>query len=299
MAVIILEGCDKTGKSTLAKELQERHGYKVIKCSNPKGDPYVEYVTKLLGEDNVIFDRFLYGELVYGPIYRRKSQLNANQVQNLELLLRSRDAVVVYCHAGVDFIKRKFTEENEDFAKAEHVERILSGYEDVLSRSTLRVIRRAIPTSDRLPEFTSVETPKVLVESRYIGDLNPEILFVGERNNVREKDRYKEVNLPFDFGRSSTILKSLIQEVGIKSFGITNAYKNHLAVSGEEQLNLLSSEVDTLNPRKVVALGSKAAHSLKSAGVKAVEMWHPSYLGRFKSAQLEDFIVKLKEVCEL
>ena len=44
MQVIILEGENKTGKTTLANFLKDKYGFKYVKCSQPKRDPYVEYI---------------------------------------------------------------------------------------------------------------------------------------------------------------------------------------------------------------------------------------------------------------
>ena len=43
--IIILEGLDKTGKSTLAKKLCKKHNATLIKVSQPKTtQPFKEYV---------------------------------------------------------------------------------------------------------------------------------------------------------------------------------------------------------------------------------------------------------------
>ena len=294
MSVIILEGCDKTGKTTLAKRLSEVTGYNIIKCSAPEGDPYIEYVSKLFNVDNVIFDRFCYGELVYGPIYRKKSQLSDVQLYNIELLLQARDAQLIYCYADQDFIVEKFKTEDETFAKEEDINQILLRYDDVVKNSRIKVSRHKIPTeSFEAPSVSSVS--HVLINSQYVGSLTPDVVFVGEKNNLNAMPKYKEFSLPFDFGRSSTILRKLIKDVGLTSYGMTNAFKHHLP--SDQQASTLRAEFDALKPRVVVALGNVAAKALKEVDVKHVVMWHPSFLGRFKGAQRADYLTKLQSLC--
>lgn len=84
MARVILEGCDKTGKSTIIKELCKKlkEPHLVIKYSAPHSDlppeqqktvqirNIVDGITALNMFDNVIMDRFSGGEYVYAPLKR-------------------------------------------------------------------------------------------------------------------------------------------------------------------------------------------------------------------------------------
>ena len=73
--VIILEGPDGGGKTTLAREL-EKHGFLYRhEGPPPLGRDQVEYYMRSLnqaieGPSDVVFDRLYLGELVYGPIIR-------------------------------------------------------------------------------------------------------------------------------------------------------------------------------------------------------------------------------------
>lgn len=81
MALIILEGLDRTGKTSVA-QMFERQGYELIHISAPsKGttpDQYIgEWVDLLtsLQTRNVVLDRSHYGELVWPQVYGRKPLL--------------------------------------------------------------------------------------------------------------------------------------------------------------------------------------------------------------------------------
>lgn len=86
---LILEGVDNTGKTTVAKLIKERLSYKdfyfnnieIIHFTGPPEDEsqQVNFIKQLMtiekisqqpGNNLVITDRDIYGEMVYGPMYR-------------------------------------------------------------------------------------------------------------------------------------------------------------------------------------------------------------------------------------
>ena len=95
MAWIILEGLDRTGKSTVA-ELYKRQGYEIVHMSAPNKKYMVpgytgpSYVDELLDiymkytNKDVIFDRSPYGEFVWPFIYNRQAQLTDEEVEILQ-----------------------------------------------------------------------------------------------------------------------------------------------------------------------------------------------------------------------
>lgn len=82
MALIILEGLDRTGKTSVA-EMYERGGYELIHISAPvKGttpDQYIgewiDFLTSIQGKD-VVLDRSHYGEMVWPQVYGRPPLLD-------------------------------------------------------------------------------------------------------------------------------------------------------------------------------------------------------------------------------
>ena len=298
--ILILEGCDKTGKSTLAAKLSKELGFPILKTSAPKKgeDPYREYVTKILtSNENIIFDRFHLGELVYGPIYRKKSQLDQAQFRSLELLLKARDARIIYCEAPKEFILQKFKEDNETFAQPSDIQLILDTYKSILSKTSLPVTIHSI--QDNLAAIEAGETPDpLLINSRYVGALHPEILFIGEKNNLNARQKYSDISLPFDFGKSSELLHQTIEtlkltKVGFTKVGFTNVFKAHIIEPEVNQDQILLNEIQALQPKVVVALGNTVHKKLiKVDGLNVVHLTHPSYLARWKSKNSRELYAK-------
>lgn len=74
MALIIIEGPDSTGKTTLAKFLAEKLDFEYYHFSAPKSKEeakkdYFNFINKFSNK-NVIVDRAFWGEFVYAPIWR-------------------------------------------------------------------------------------------------------------------------------------------------------------------------------------------------------------------------------------
>ena len=138
--IIILEGCDKNGKTTLAHKLSQKLGWPIVKFSAPKNDEdvfktYMQFI--LSRRIPVILDRFYLGEKVYGQIFRGKSQLDYLQSRTLEGLLLTRRSINVYCQVPLKEIKKNFIKDKESFANVNQINVIVQSYQKVLKSSLL------------------------------------------------------------------------------------------------------------------------------------------------------------------
>src|SRR6185312_17277521 len=92
--IYILEGPDGAGKSSLAKLLTSLTGFPIVHFSRPMNEQeetgmYDMYCEAIVANENAIFDRCWYAEIVYGNVVRNKSNIDFTQMKNLESLLRS------------------------------------------------------------------------------------------------------------------------------------------------------------------------------------------------------------------
>lgn len=71
---IILEGCDGTGKTTLAKILAEKYGLEIAHCTQHDAADY-DFYRQTLRKENVIWDRHTLGELIYPHVFGREQQI--------------------------------------------------------------------------------------------------------------------------------------------------------------------------------------------------------------------------------
>lgn len=89
MALIVLEGLDRTGKSTVAQYF-ESLGYELVHMSAPpKGttpDQYLQDIVDLVSSAStrdIVLDRSHYGELVWPSVYNRSSLLSDDDISTV------------------------------------------------------------------------------------------------------------------------------------------------------------------------------------------------------------------------
>lgn len=173
MTVLIIEGCDASGKSTLIealrKELKEflvRKGssFEHSNCTNEelfkKFDRLVmasEY--ELTGEVStdcsmpakIIFDRFIYSNYVYASLYEDYAILTVNQRKDIEFWI-NHEAVILYLTAPEEILKERLNSRGDDYVKAERIPAILEKYDEVLATVDERIPVYRIDTSVQTTE---------------------------------------------------------------------------------------------------------------------------------------------------
>lgn len=109
MSLIILEGLDRTGKSTVADYFATQ-GFEIIHMSAPDkamtqkdyiGPSYLDQMVELLtgiGGRNVVLDRSHYGELVWPQVYGRKAVLDDDDMEILHEIETSMGANRILMH---------------------------------------------------------------------------------------------------------------------------------------------------------------------------------------------------------
>jgi len=100
--IIILEGPDGSGKTTLANQLVLKYGLKYHHEGPPPLNPAsatLYYTTKLLmlSDSDVVIDRFAMGERVYGTIFRKNDRLGDRGWQEFRTLAERLKVVQILC----------------------------------------------------------------------------------------------------------------------------------------------------------------------------------------------------------
>jgi thymidylate kinase len=96
--VVVLEGCDGTGKTTLATTLATQHGYSVVHSGRTPDDVdlLARYRSILATPGKIVLDRSFISELVYGPLQYGRSRLTTSDATQLALLVAARGGVLVH-----------------------------------------------------------------------------------------------------------------------------------------------------------------------------------------------------------
>lgn len=171
--MIIIEGTDKAGKTTLLtnikrffprkiqQELQTIH-FGILPNNWNYGSDYCQYI-----RPNVILDRFIDSERAYGPVYRgsvnpRLSQKNMSDVYRKCAEIGT---IVIYCNPNIEEVMNRINLEGDFMIK---------------KREQLELLRHnfdKIYVKDKYPlDFMIVDTTRHLDDSVYTAIVNKSII---------------------------------------------------------------------------------------------------------------------------
>jgi len=147
--IILFEGIDKSGKSSLIKRFVDLSGMKVFK--NPvkptatsfsqgfvNGTYFGAYELARLSNQDFIFDRSHITELCYCETKRKyKPDLTTWLKWEEE---NKHNVVVVYIDAPLETIKERFVKDKEEYLKQSDIKKIAKKYEEYFEASKLSLI---------------------------------------------------------------------------------------------------------------------------------------------------------------
>ena len=108
---IVLEGADKTGKTTLAKEI-EKIGYtRIHSAYNPTHIDIFQHYVSLIENTNLpcVFDRIFISEVAYGNVFRGYSRLDTEEVTYLLKLLSIKGCIILYLKENIETMMNRLS----------------------------------------------------------------------------------------------------------------------------------------------------------------------------------------------
>lgn len=303
--LIILEGPDGAGKTTLAQNLAAQLSQttsdkiQVWHAIKPTSHPLDEYLRPLRSYrpgtgHHLILDRWHWGERVYPRILNRDTALDEPVWWAIEAYLRRLGAIVVHCERAsraeyVDTYRRRgVTVNSNDAWQYTHLDRIRLEF----SRTTYRT---CLPNV----EFTYGEAQNVdfvLHQARlaeesyrdinafttYLGPRAPRALLLGDVRNADLTDNLDPAFVPFRGTSGHFLLRALTSQPSrdwARSFGLANACD----VDDVVKLH------DALGWPPLVALGRNAARRLDDLGLRHGTVSHPQYVRRFHHGLVAEY----------
>lgn len=267
--IIVLEGCDCAGKTTLAKHLCRELQAEYVHFSKPKGKAGHEYMYFLCQANinkNYVVDRFMLGEQVYGPLFRGKSTINQEEQFYIEHKMKAMGCVLFWCDPGLAEIMKNIKIRGDDHVKVKDCKKIRNQYIKVLQQTTLPVNRYNYTTMSYVNVLLIAKKvmQNTVVSPKVVGNTTaPAVLFVGDELNKK---------MPFRsvfYSTSGMFLMRTIMELKLTSFCVCNS-------KGFGSLSI--DEIHHLGPRNVVCLGENARERL---GKDASFVVHPQFAKRF------------------
>lgn len=135
--LIVLEGVDGVGKSTIARKLARILNARIIHCTKdtPNDYRYFHHILDAATSENVIADRFCYGQFVYQAQEDRK--LSKEDLYHLEIAMLARGAKVIYVTAQEKTIEERLNKRNE--IPMHPVKELMKRFDEVMGNSTLQI----------------------------------------------------------------------------------------------------------------------------------------------------------------
>lgn len=298
MAIIVLEGPDGGGKTTLANYLEKQFGYIYLHTGVPENeDLLLEYAIKIQRARemsvSVVLDRLHVGESVYGPIIRKRDRLGHTGQVIIQRFVRASGAVLVFCRPPYEIALanwRKRHSKGEEYVDLEHrYEHIYDRYKHYETFETFKGSLTYDYSSCSLRDISETILQKTMVASRLphevIGSPSASVLFVGERANQTDLDS------PWvDLSNSSHFFNTCLWEAGFKESEMM--FVNALQL--DHTPNNLHTLIPKLRVQHVVAVGGVASRALGK--IPHLKIHHPAYWKRFHSKKKDTYVERLKEI---
>lgn len=317
--LVIVEGPDGTGKTSLIEALGRQVTCTVKRSGVPGPNPFVEYhrtLCDLWPNDQItVFDRFFHGECAYGPVFRNKD-LDDHELLFLELEAELYGSIVVWCEGRANVIKERLRARARRTSFDEHVLNdptiMAEAFKRVAGRSRLRWLSYD-STAGYPPESAATGVHARLVSRRPVPDLfryavgnwrNPKAVLVGNRfsgywnfpppGDPRwEEDRFK-YSRPFigtNSGRYLLEALLLIERFCTCDVLIINSYKDWLPA--DDSYRLLRRQLELFD--NIVCLGKRALSRVAGNVENVRHVPHPQYWKRFHYHDAAGYARRLEE----
>lgn len=134
--VIVLEGCDGTGKTTLASALAIGHGFAVVHATRtPEGiDLFAKYHAILARPGPLALDRSFVSELVHGPLERGHSRLTFDDAARLTTVVAVRGGILVHLTGQPEAIATRLLSRDGHAPAPQFISGLTAAYADVFTR---------------------------------------------------------------------------------------------------------------------------------------------------------------------
>lgn len=297
MPLVILEGPDGAGKTTLARRLCETHDMAYVHCGPPRTRvPYMEYY-KILSEVNLratCLDRFHLGEFVYSPLRRNKRVENAHEYTIMELFLMKIKAMCFLVTAPAYVLhKRKREQPFNDIINE-------AAMFNAMARRSL--LNFSVVDTIKLDEFSSLNIMSHLIHNQHVVDdeimmsdgignpVNPSVMFIADRQNKPGEYVFNGnpmENLALNSRCGRYFMEALEMCLRLNDCFIVNSVQ----LTGK---NLDESFLKKINPRVTIALGRDAAKAV--AFNVDDEIPHPQWWMRFRFYDIIDYTKLINRV---
>jgi hypothetical protein len=290
MAILILEGVDGTGKTTLArklvdmaKELKLAKRVHYMHFGPPEKHPLEEYECAVQHlhpvDDLAIIDRFHLGMPTYGPIYRGRDELAGPGMRHMLLFLQRHGAVTIRIKRPIEEVMEDVRRRGDDYVRTDDLPVIDKAYDSQPVDATLEGFVTDQDKQEWMLRFAmnmGYCVRKLYDFTTYIGGTAPKALLLGDTRGGPTPHNQCFVPYPNTSGHF------LFTHLDPAGYGLANAK--------EEPVYELWS---ALGQPPIVALGAEAAKICISQAVPYKKVPHPQYVRRFHHGEGREYAARI------
>lgn len=293
--VVILEGPDGGGKTTLARQLVERGFVYKHEGPPPLGEDLIAYYLKILNDSveasfDTVHDRLWLGERIYGPTCRGIDRLGPEGQILFNRIHTAKNVLQIIClpsfEIALENYEAKIMEKSDYLKSLNKWKEVYEAYKDWATNNSAEVIDYTNKYDNCVSILNHFSVEEMLhfrcFPKGMVGNPSAKYLFIGDQPN------HESIDIPFHaVNGSSGYLNKAISMAGIEEseLALSNAY----GPRGRDFHALGSILISVPHVEKIFLLGNEAVKWFNSdlnSGVKVpckvYSLPHPSYLKRFK-----------------
>lgn len=295
--ILILEGPDGSGKTTLADALVQRGWVKNHFGPPTSSDLLHTYAKALydasLSDKNTVFDRLHLGETVYGPILRNRDLLGEVGIRILLRIINGVGGYVVIAMPPYEVAVANWRNRAGELFKDDAVYRQVYGaYQQIVFSGLHGAPACGTWDYSKVPLAIAIQNIEFVMKYRsslplgIIGSGNPRFLIVGEKAN------HTDLDLPFvSLTGSSEYLNECLVDAGFGEREL--AFVNARNLAGKP--NQLASAWELIGEPYPILLGKVAKDAFVFTPCGSF-IPHPAYWKRFKAGRRHEYVKMLRDI---
>lgn len=299
--MIIIEGPDGAGKSTLVRTLRRDYGSAVVKPYYPKTQQLSYYLHTGPLYEGYYLERYYLSEVVYPRFKLNRDPMEDWKQFQIEAALYQYAPVIFYIRPDRETIIENINFRGDHYVSEDEVDRMLVEYDAAIDRSHIPVVTY---------DYKEDDLDEKIREARDLHKENHEIAeyfhqWLSSGNCLSEEGIMFIGEEPSNKSVGEGFIRAFISDKGSSAFlhqilWKAGVYENEMPYftnwgkgfdNDDDKLTAINQEIERLNPRHVICLG-KEIHEKVGQGTY-VE--HPAYVKRFHSKNYQFYIDKIKQ----